>query len=155
MKNVILFLVFVASSVSAFVPQGRNHPLIATQLHIFGPKQALEIERAKNPKAVEATIQGLMKQKRLTREQAEKRYGEFLNDPDGFALRAGEETWKREGYRNWEEAAVGRSADPEATAARIAKFKRDSQLKGVSIMTLGSALLLWYASQNPYVPPGH
>lgn len=128
--------------------------MIRTHLGIFGPKQALEIEKRKNPKAVESTIQGLMKQKKLTRDQAEKRYAEFLNDPDGFALRAGEETWKREGYKNWEDAAVGRSADPEATAARIAKFKRDSQLKGVSIMTLGSALLLWYSSQNPYVPPG-
>ena len=31
----------------------------------------------------EQTIQGLMAQKGLTRGQAEKRYGEFLADPDG------------------------------------------------------------------------
>ena len=101
-----------------------------------------------------STIQGLMLQKGLSREQAEERYGQYLLNPNEFALKAGEEAWKAEGYKNWEEAAIGRSADPEATAKRIEEFKRKSQLKGIAIMTLGSAALIYYNSVNPYVPPG-
>jgi hypothetical protein len=39
---------------------------------VFGPKQALAIEKRKNPQAFEATIQGLMKTKGLSRADAEK-----------------------------------------------------------------------------------
>lgn len=55
----------------------------ATSLYVMGPKQAAAMERLKNPAKYEETIQGLMAQKGLTRGQAEKRYGEFLADPDG------------------------------------------------------------------------
>ena len=102
-----------------------------------------------------ATIQGLMKQKKLTREQAEERYGNYLLNPNEFALQAAEETWKAQGYKNWEEAAIARSADPEATKARIEEFTAKNRMRGIAIMTVGSAALLWYSSQNPYIPPGH
>ena len=45
-------------------------------------------------------LQGLMAQKGLTRGQAEKRYGEFLADPDGFALKAAEEERREKGEWN-------------------------------------------------------
>ena len=45
-------------------------------------------------------LQGLMAQKGLTRGQAEKRYGEFLADPDGFALKAAEEQRREKGEWN-------------------------------------------------------
>lgn len=41
-----------------------------------------------------------MAQKGLTRGQAEKRYGEFLADPDGFALKAAEEERREKGEWN-------------------------------------------------------
>ena len=43
-----------------------------------------------------------MAQKGLTRGQAEKRYGEFLADPDGFALAAAEEQRREKGEWNWQ-----------------------------------------------------
>jgi hypothetical protein len=39
---------------------------------VFGPKQALAIEKRKDPQAYEATIAGLMKTKQLTRKGAEE-----------------------------------------------------------------------------------
>ena len=47
-------------------------------------------------------LQGLMAQKGLTRGQAEKRYGEFLADPEGFALKAAEEQRREKGEWNWQ-----------------------------------------------------
>lgn len=113
-----------------------------TSLKIFGPKQALAIELKKNPAKTEATIANLMKKNKLTRSAAEKRLGEYLVDPDGFALRAGAKRDKEEGYKNWEEAAVGRSKDPVATRERIDKFKRDSQFKALGVIAVFSAVLL-------------
>ena len=88
-----------------------------------------------------------MKAKKLTRSAAEKQYGEYLLDPDGFALRAGEAARKEAGYKNWEEAAIGRSDDPDATRDRINKFKRVSTFKALAVIAVFSAALLW-ASEN-------
>eukprot|EP00558_Chaetoceros_sp_UNC1202_P009742 CAMPEP_0197247232 /NCGR_PEP_ID=MMETSP1429-20130617/26991_1 /TAXON_ID=49237 /ORGANISM="Chaetoceros sp., Strain UNC1202" /LENGTH=164 /DNA_ID=CAMNT_0042708087 /DNA_START=12 /DNA_END=506 /DNA_ORIENTATION=+ len=127
----------------------------STSLNVFGPKQALAIEKRKNPQQFESTIQGLMRAKNLTRDQAEKRYGEFLLDPDGFALKASEAERREVGYKDWIEQAVAKSDDPDATRDRIEAFTKRNQLKGTAIMALGSAALLAYSSSNPYIPPGH
>mmetsp|Transcript_16337 Transcript_16337/g.30788 ORF Transcript_16337/g.30788 Transcript_16337/m.30788 type:complete len:97 (+) Transcript_16337:1-291(+) len=94
-----------------------------------------------------------MKTKGLTREQAEKRYGEFLVDPDGFALAAAEAERKEKGYKNWEEQAIAKSDDPEATRARIEAFKNKNRTRGIIIMILFSAAAVANSVMNPYVPP--
>ena len=123
-----------------------------TALNVFGPKQALAIEKAKNPAKFEATIEGLMSTKGLTRGQAEKRYGEFLIDPDGFALQAAEQERREKGYKDWIEQAVAKSDDPEATRIRIEEFTKRNQLKGPIIMIAFSAAVLSLSYANPYVP---
>lgn len=77
-----------ADPAAAFAPTARSNAAgtsraSATSLYVMGPKQAAAMEKLKNPAKYEQTIQGLMAQKGLTRGQAEKRYGEFLADPDG------------------------------------------------------------------------
>ena len=123
-----------------------------TSLNVFGPKQALAIEKAKNPAKFEATIEGLMSTKGLTRGQAEKRYGEFLVDPDGFALQAAEQERREKGYKDWIEQAIDKSDDPEATRIRIEEFTKRNQLKGTVIMIAFSAAVLSLSYANPYVP---
>lgn len=91
----------------------------------------------------------------LTTYDTLQRYGEFLLDPDGFALRAAEQERKEAGYKDWIEQAVAKSDDPEATRQRIEDFTKKNQIKGTLIMFAGSAALLAYAATNPYVPPGH
>merc|ERR1719223_2111752 len=135
------------------------HPIVKdrqakpSHLSVFGPNQALAIEKRKNPKQFESTIQGLMKTKKLTREQAEKRYGEFLLDPDGFALKAAAADRKKKGYKNWIEQAVAESDDPEGTRQRIEDYTNKNRLKGTAIMILFSAVWLASSAMNPYVPP--
>ena len=69
----LLLAVVAFSSTSAFVSNGTPSPRSAvSSLNVFGPKQALAIERRKNPQAFESTIQGLMKTKNLSRAQAEQ-----------------------------------------------------------------------------------
>jgi len=50
----------------------RSSSTTTTLKMVFGPKQALAIEKRKNPQAFESTIQGLMKTKGLSRADAEK-----------------------------------------------------------------------------------
>lgn len=156
--TLLLALAVAVSRASAFAPgpaaaAGSRSGGTALAM-VFGPKQALAMERTKNPQKFEQTITGLMSSKGLTRGQAEKRYGEFLNDPDGFALREAEKQMKEKGYKDWKERAIGESDDPEATAKRINDFQRFNSIKGTAIMVLGGAALLYYQSVNPYIPPG-
>ena len=83
----------------------------------------------------------------------EQRYGEFLIDPEGFALRAAEIERKEKGYKNWIDQAAARSDDPTATRQRIEDFTNRNRIKGIAIMTIVSAAALAYSASNPYVPP--
>jgi hypothetical protein len=71
---IALILVIASVSTSAFLGHGSLHrsPARTSNLNLFGPKQALAIEKRKNPQAFESTIQGLMKTKSLSRQDAEK-----------------------------------------------------------------------------------
>ena len=102
----------------------------------------MAIEFKKDAKKTEATITSLMEKNKLSLAAAEKRYREFLVDPDGFALCAGAARNKAEGYKNWEDAAVGRSKDQQATRERIDNFKKQSQLKALGVIAVFSAVLL-------------
>mmetsp|Transcript_3970 Transcript_3970/g.8615 ORF Transcript_3970/g.8615 Transcript_3970/m.8615 type:complete len:161 (+) Transcript_3970:108-590(+) len=156
LRSFLLAVAVAATSVGAFsvLPNGPATGRPATSLSVFGPKQALAIERTKNPAKFEQTIQGLMSSKGLTRGQAEKRYGEFLVDPDGFALKAAEEERREKGYKDWIEQAVAKSDDPDATRKRIDDFTKRNQLKGTAIMIAFSAAVLSYSTMNPYISPG-
>jgi len=72
---IALILVIASVSTSAFVGHGshqRSPTRRTSNLNLFGPKQALAIEKRKNPEALESTIQGLMLTKSLSRADAEK-----------------------------------------------------------------------------------
>eukprot|EP00543_Licmophora_paradoxa_P019302 CAMPEP_0202464656 /NCGR_PEP_ID=MMETSP1360-20130828/62632_1 /ASSEMBLY_ACC=CAM_ASM_000848 /TAXON_ID=515479 /ORGANISM="Licmophora paradoxa, Strain CCMP2313" /LENGTH=154 /DNA_ID=CAMNT_0049088055 /DNA_START=132 /DNA_END=592 /DNA_ORIENTATION=- len=128
------FVIPPSSTTARFGSSSSSTSPMATQLNVFSPKEALSIERLKNPKKTEATIAGLMKSKKLTRAQAEKRYGEFLLDPDGFALRAADAQMREKGYKDWKERAIGESDDPEATRKRIDEFQAKNSIKGTAII---------------------
>jgi len=150
----ILFLVGTIVS-HAFSNNGlviSKKPSITKLSMVFGPRQALAIEKRKNPQQAENTIQGLMKAKKLSRAQAEKRYGEFLVDPDGFALNAAAEERREAGYKDWIEQAVAKSDDPEATQQRIDEFTARNKKRGIAIMTVLSASILYYSYTHPFVP---
>mmetsp|Transcript_9304 Transcript_9304/g.13205 ORF Transcript_9304/g.13205 Transcript_9304/m.13205 type:complete len:164 (-) Transcript_9304:250-741(-) len=152
--SVALSFAFAVNAFSSLHLQTFKKPLFSESAlgMVIGPKQVLALEKSKNPQKFEATISGLMRNNNLTREQAEKRYGDFLIDPDGFALRAAAEERKAKGYKNWVEQAVAKSNDPEATRERIDNFTARNRLKGIAIMCVFSAAVLAYSASNPYVP---
>ena len=83
-----------------------------------------------------------------------QRYGEFLLDPDGFALKAADLERREAGYKDWIEQAVAKSDNPEATRERIESFTKRNQLKGTAIIAVGASALLAYSATHPYIPPG-
>mmetsp|Transcript_36048 Transcript_36048/g.52834 ORF Transcript_36048/g.52834 Transcript_36048/m.52834 type:complete len:174 (-) Transcript_36048:228-749(-) len=121
---------------------------------LMGPKQMLAMEKKKNPEKFEATINNLMKSKKLSRAQAEQRYGTFLVDPEGFALAAAEIERKELGYKDWKEQAIARSDDPEATRKRIDEFQKKNSFKGTAIIIVFFGAVIAFNAMNPYVPPG-
>jgi len=152
--TVLLLPAVNAFVVRASVPGLHASPISSSRLDmVLGPKQFLAIEKRKNPKKFETTIQNLMKKKKLSRKQAETRYGNFLVDPDGFALQAAADERREKGYKDWKEQAIAKSDDPEATRERIDEFQKINSLKGTAIIFLFSAAALYYSSTNTYIPP--
>jgi len=156
----MFFLILLFSSVSAFV--NYQSVIVArssvpffnkrSALNVIGPKQAASLEKRKNPKKYDATIKGLMKTQKLSQEKAEQRFGEYLVDPDGFALNAAANERREKGYKDWIDQAVTKSNDPEATQKRIDDFTSRNRTKGVAIMAVLSFSILYYSYTNPYVP---
>ena len=71
---VTLFLSTLLSLTTAFSTHGAfnaHRSKVSPLQMVFGPKQALSIEKRKDPQKYEATIAGLMKTKKLTRKAAE------------------------------------------------------------------------------------
>lgn len=155
MIKLLLILFLAVSLVQSFVVPTKPARASSVSLNVFSSKEALGIEKMKNPRKTEQTIQGLMKAKKLTRAQAEQRYGEFLLDPDGFALRAADEQIREKGYKDWKERAIGESDDPEATRQRIDEFQKRNSLKGTAIILLFFGSVVIFNGMNPYIPPGH
>mmetsp|Transcript_27619 Transcript_27619/g.41795 ORF Transcript_27619/g.41795 Transcript_27619/m.41795 type:complete len:169 (-) Transcript_27619:1634-2140(-) len=145
----------VRPTVSSSKVRSISSPAASSLSMVFGPNIAAEMEKKKNPKKYESTIQNLMKQNKLTRQQAEKRYGEFLADPDGFALRAAAQERKEKGYKDWKEQAIAKSDDPEATRKRIEEFQKKSTLKATAMITIFGSAAMYYSSINQFVPPTH
>lgn len=99
---ILAVALFSADLAAAFAPTGSNAGRAVTSaLNVMGPKQAAAMEKLKNPAKYEQTIQGLMSQKGLTRGQAEKRYGEFLADPDGASFQLYEFVPGRAMFARW------------------------------------------------------
>jgi hypothetical protein len=81
-KSILFVLVaFGPFLVSAFTGQGAPRSFVSkSSLHV-GPLQKLT-----NKDEYEKTVSGLMQAKGFTREQAEKEYNAFLNNPNDYAL---------------------------------------------------------------------
>lgn len=93
-KAVLLFLVALPFLSTAFVGQGLPRSSVSKTSLSIGP-----LQRLTNKKDYEKTITGLMQAKGYTREQAEKEYNAYLDNPTNYALNKGEAYYKSLGYK--------------------------------------------------------
>ena len=82
MMNKSILLTFIALGVaSAFTGQGLPSKFVSKSSLSVGPLQKLT-----NKGEYEKVVSGLMQTKGYTREQAEKEYNSYLNNPNDYAL---------------------------------------------------------------------
>jgi hypothetical protein len=70
----------------------------------------------------------------------------------------GEKYYMSLGYKSLMEGVVGEAEKEgrgEEVRARIEKFKKQSQLKGLATITIFFGLVTYYNTVNPYIPPPH
>merc|ERR1719188_2768640 len=93
-----------------------------------------------------------MKTKGLSREEAEKDYNMYLNNPNDYALNKGEEYYKSLGYKSLMDGVIG-EADKQGRGdevrERIEKFKRESRIKAFAVLVVVFAS--WYFARQQYV----
>ena len=108
------------------------------------------IARAKkimDPEDYNRVVEQKMKQEKLTREQAEQEYNNFLENPSFYyALDKKEEYYKSLGYKDIFEGMIGeaeKAGNGEEVRERIGKFKMQSQIKAYSVIALAIASFLY------------
>mmetsp|Transcript_17516 Transcript_17516/g.27283 ORF Transcript_17516/g.27283 Transcript_17516/m.27283 type:complete len:153 (+) Transcript_17516:79-537(+) len=130
MKQVQAFLLlFCAASVSTFTPSSsfvfRSRGAVA--LNLFGNKG----------EDYDEVVEKLMKAKGFTREQAEKDYNLYLSNPNDYMLDKGYDYYEALGYSNIMEgimAEAEKSGTADSIREELAEFKRQSQMKAISII---------------------
>jgi len=78
-----------------------------------------------------------MKAKGFTREQAEKDYNLYLSNPNDYMLDKGYDYYEALGYSNIMEgimAEAEKSGTADSIREELAEFKRQSQMKAISII---------------------
>jgi len=103
-----IFLVFACYSfdVGAFV--GKSIMKKSTQLGI-GP-----LQKTTNRQEYNKVVDGLMYTRGITREEAEKEYNAYLDNPNNYALEKGEAYYKSLGYKKLMDGVIG-EAEKEGT----------------------------------------
>lgn len=149
MKKVCLLLLLALASSRAFMV-GRSVVRPSTSLQV-GPLQKLT-----NRNEYEKVVSGLMTTKGLTREQAEKEYNAYLENPNDYALQKGEAYYKSLGYKSLMDGVIGEAEKEgrgDEVRARIEKFNKEGQMKGLAVMTVFICFVFYLKIQYPYVPP--
>jgi len=114
------------------------------------------LQKATNRKEYNKVVDGLMFTQGITREEAEKEYDAYLDNPNTYALNKGEAYYKSLGYKNLMEGVIGEAEKEgrgDEVRARIEKFNKESQLKGLATISTFIALGFYLKITHPYVPP--
>lgn len=96
--------------------------------------------------------------KGITREEAEKEYNAYLDNPNEYALNKGEVYYKSLGYKTLMDGVIGEAEKEgrgDEVRARIEKFNKESKLKGLATIGTFITLFFYLKITNPYVPPLH
>eukprot|EP00525_Craspedostauros_australis_P005265 CAMPEP_0198116280 /NCGR_PEP_ID=MMETSP1442-20131203/10950_1 /TAXON_ID= /ORGANISM="Craspedostauros australis, Strain CCMP3328" /LENGTH=163 /DNA_ID=CAMNT_0043774057 /DNA_START=107 /DNA_END=598 /DNA_ORIENTATION=- len=153
-KQILIVLGCLLAPAAAFLASGNTNfvqkafiSTTSTSLNI-GPLQKLT-----NKKEYEATVNNLMKTKGYTREQAEKEYNQFLENPNNYALEKGEAYYKSLGYKTLMEGVIGeaeKEGKGDEVKQRIEEFQKQSKLKGLATISFFIILAFWF--KITYVP---
>lgn len=153
MKSALFFfLALFPCLASAFVAQRVPKSFVSQTSLAIGP-----IQKFTDKGGYEKVVTDLMKTKGYTREQAEKEYNDYLENPTNYALQKGEEYYKGLGYKSVMEGVIGeaeKEGKGDEVRARIEDFKKKSKLKGLATMAFFITLFFYCKIQYPYVPPG-
>eukprot|EP00542_Grammatophora_oceanica_P015387 CAMPEP_0194050102 /NCGR_PEP_ID=MMETSP0009_2-20130614/33077_1 /TAXON_ID=210454 /ORGANISM="Grammatophora oceanica, Strain CCMP 410" /LENGTH=169 /DNA_ID=CAMNT_0038696513 /DNA_START=60 /DNA_END=569 /DNA_ORIENTATION=+ len=122
-----------------------------SRLFMIGP-----LQKFTDKEEYEKTVENLMAYKNLSREEAEKEYDSFLENPNNYALSKGEDYYKSLGYNSLMDGVIGEAEKEgrgEEVKERIAEFKRQSKIKALSVISVFFAAIVY--GKITYVPPPH
>mmetsp|Transcript_18512 Transcript_18512/g.25473 ORF Transcript_18512/g.25473 Transcript_18512/m.25473 type:complete len:183 (-) Transcript_18512:188-736(-) len=154
----LLLLIAVASlSTNAFSTYSKtasSSQTISRTTTLYAKKKttpAGPIARAKkamDPADYNRVVERKMFQEKLTREEAEEEYNNFLENPSFYyALDKKESYYKKMGYKNMLDGIVGEAEKEgrgEEVRERIDNFKRESKIKAYSVLVF-FVVGFWYA----------
>eukprot|EP00536_Pseudo-nitzschia_multiseries_P018189 jgi/Psemu1/228076/e_gw1.2241.6.1 len=114
------------------------------------------LQKFSNRQEYNKVIDNLMYTRGITREEAEKEYDAYLNNPNDYALNKGEAYYKSLGYKSLMDGVIGEAEKEgrgDEVRERIEKFRQQSQIKGLATISTFIALGFYFKMTHPYVPP--
>eukprot|EP00545_Synedropsis_sp_CCMP1620_P012276 CAMPEP_0119013806 /NCGR_PEP_ID=MMETSP1176-20130426/9007_1 /TAXON_ID=265551 /ORGANISM="Synedropsis recta cf, Strain CCMP1620" /LENGTH=172 /DNA_ID=CAMNT_0006966925 /DNA_START=35 /DNA_END=553 /DNA_ORIENTATION=+ len=153
MKKLVLLLAFVAPTFAFLAGGNFGHSYYAatsmaarscrtnTRLYLLGP-----ISKMAQGKEYKKVVETYMKEKGLTRAEAEKEYDKYLENPNDFMLSKRADYYISLGYKGFEDGVIG-EAEKEGRGdemrEKMADFKRESKIKGFTVIGTFIALFAY------------
>mmetsp|Transcript_26937 Transcript_26937/g.36067 ORF Transcript_26937/g.36067 Transcript_26937/m.36067 type:complete len:161 (+) Transcript_26937:85-567(+) len=114
------------------------------------PKTRLNAGPLFKGKDYERVVENIMVTKNLSREDAEKDYNAYLENPNNYALSKGEAYYRGLGYSSLMEGVIGeaeKEGKGDEVRERMAEFKKQSQIKGLSVISVFLVLFFYFKIQ--------
>jgi hypothetical protein len=153
-RTALVLLLAVIGPAAAFVSQSSRVAFGGvTSTSLCGGPFDKFINRAEYDK----TVDNIAFSKGLTREEAEKDYDAYLENPTNYALQKGEEYYRSLGYKGVLDGVIGEAEKEgrgEEVRARVEAFQKKSKMKGLAVMGVAISSLLYYKiTAEPFIPP--
>lgn len=105
------------------------------------------LKKLQDPKEYNRVVEEKMKRSKMTREEAEADYNQFLeNPPFYYALEKKEEYYKSMGYKDIFEGMIGeaeKQGKGDEMRERIAKFRLESKIKAATVLIIAIVGFFW------------
>mmetsp|Transcript_4800 Transcript_4800/g.7278 ORF Transcript_4800/g.7278 Transcript_4800/m.7278 type:complete len:178 (+) Transcript_4800:79-612(+) len=153
---IIIALINVSAFATAFAPVPQMNKAL---LRIGDSKSSLfaapagpvaRLKKLQDPKDYNRVIEEKIKNSKMTREEAEADYNDFLeNPPFYYALEKKEEYYQSLGYKDIFEGMIGeaeKEGKGDEMRERLAKFRLRSKVKAAAVLVVAIVGLFWVQS---------
>mmetsp|Transcript_5676 Transcript_5676/g.10763 ORF Transcript_5676/g.10763 Transcript_5676/m.10763 type:complete len:183 (-) Transcript_5676:77-625(-) len=134
----------IGQSYSATPTKKTNTPIT---LHATPIGPMARLKKMQDPEEYNRVIEQKIKRSKMTREEAEADYNQFLeNPPFYYALEKKEEYYKSLGYKDIFEGMIGEAVKEgkgDEMRQRIAKFRLQSKIKAATVLITAIVVFFW------------
>mmetsp|Transcript_9078 Transcript_9078/g.28374 ORF Transcript_9078/g.28374 Transcript_9078/m.28374 type:complete len:155 (-) Transcript_9078:50-514(-) len=147
-------LVLCATAHALLAPSRPSGNALRTRLNFLSPEMSGALAKMSDADNYEKIVSETMVKEDCDRDEAERRYNQYLFDPDGYSIMKMNEQIRNKGFSSFEEMFVAENGQ-DAWDARQASIAESKSQKGTtSIFVVGGLFLALVAAKTSGVVGG-